>query len=271
MKLIYYSIFLLAIILYSCKSDSPVSNDPPVNSVYTKIFTKDTNNIRFEIWSASASNLVYGYNDIGFKVFINNVEQKSGFVKFPIKMYHFFPNSPYHASPISNNFPYNNEKSVFAGYVIFTMVPDTQSAWYGFFNYNDQNLIDSVYFPVVSSSVNKVLAFADNIGGYTYLSTLVSPLYPRQGLNDFKCLLHRTTDDKNYEQIDAAQMYIFPWMPQMGHGSSGNENPVFIGGGIYQGKVNFNMPGTWTVADSIYYENRFITPVPSPKFTFDVQ
>lgn len=38
-----------------------------------------------------------------------------------------------------------------------------------------------------------------------------------------------------------------PWMPTMGHGSSGNVDPVHTARGEYEGLVNFNMLGAWRI------------------------
>lgn len=269
MKIIKYILLLCAVLIYSCKSSSPISTDPPASSSYKKIFIKDSNNVRFEIWS-TISNLVYGYNDMGFKVYINNQQQTTGFVKFFPRRYNIGGGS-FQSSPIKQQFNYSTTDTIFLGYSVFLYPSDASNNWFGNFNYNDQYEFDSIYISVTNSSVNKILTFTENGGSNNYFLSLISPLYPKQGLNDFTCLLHRTADNQNFEQIDGAQVYIFPWMPLMGHGSSGNVNPVTLGDGMYKGKVDFNMPGSWTVADSIYYENHFITPVPSPKFTFNVQ
>ena len=66
------------------------------------------------------------------------------------------------------------------------------------------------------------------------------------------------------------QMFIRPWMEAMGHGSSNNVHPTYIGGGIYEGSANFNMSGIWSVYDSIKIGSNFITPAPPPKFDFNV-
>jgi hypothetical protein len=60
-----------------------------------------------------------------------------------------------------------------------------------------------------------------------------------------------------------------PWMDAMGHGSTNNVHPHPIGGGIYEGNVNFNMPGEWSVYDTVYYGNIKITPNTPPKFIFN--
>lgn len=270
MKQLFYIILSAIIIIYACSKSDNIT-DPITPADYIRIFTAQSGNISFEVWSKTASFFVNGYNDIGFKVFENNQEKTSGFVNFYPKMYHG-QNSPSHSSPVSSQFIYDNGKQLFSGYACFTMLSDSSSFWYGFFNYNDTLRVDSVFFQVNSISFNQMILFDDMIGGYYYFLTLVQPQMPKQGINTLQCMLHRSiNNDSSFYQMDSVEMYIKPWMETMGHGSPNNVNPVFIGNGIYEGKANFNMSGNWTVYDSIYYQNRWITPAGDPpKFGFSV-
>jgi hypothetical protein len=268
MKIFYSIIFAGLVVLCSCKSDSPLTPENS-NSDYYKLYTIEESNVKFELYSSTANTLKTGYNDLGFKVFINSTEKTNGFVKFFPKMYHFV-GSFMHSSPVSPSFLYDQSKSMFMGYTSFFMISDSNSHWYGFFNYNDVSRIDSVAITVDTSSRSQIRYFVDYIGGDSYYLTLVSPYYPKQGPNVFKCLLHLSNDDINYTQIDNAQMFIRPWMEAMGHGSSNNVNPVYKGGGIYEGSANFNMSGIWDLYDSVKVNNVFITPAPPPRFTFDI-
>lgn len=268
MKIHYFLIFSGLLVFYSCKSELTV--EPENNqSSYTKIFSIEESDIRFELYSATANRLLSGYNDIGFKVFINNQEKTSGFFKFNPKMYHF-GGSIMHSSPTSPTFLYEQNKSMFTGYASFFMTSDSSSFWYGYYNYNDSERIDSVMFYVYASSTSQVKYFVDNNAGDSYYLTLVSPFYPKQGQNVLKCILHKSNDDIIFTQIDNADMFIRPWMETMGHGSSNNVHPSYKGGGIYEGSANFNMSGIWYVYDSIKVNGNFITPAPPPKFIFDV-
>jgi hypothetical protein len=174
-----------------------------------------------------------------------------------------------HSSPVKAQFDYDNSLQMFTGYVIFTMPTDTSSSWYGFYNYNNQLRVDSVMFNVAQYTTGQIKVFTDSQAGKTYLISLLKPNAPLQGMNAFQCMLHRTDDDINYEQVDDAQMFIMPWMDAMGHGSTNNVHPHPIGGGIYEGNVNFNMPGEWSVYDTVYYGNIKITPNTPPKFIFN--
>jgi hypothetical protein len=268
MKFLYFILFAALVVFYSCKSDSPVT---PENSqdTYFKLYTFEQSNVKFELYSATANTLKSGYNDLGFKVFINNEQKTDGFFKFVPKMYHLVVNN-WHSSPTSPSFSYDQSKSMFMGYASFLMVSDSGSQWYGFYNYNDETSIDSVMFNVQASGLSQVRYFVDVNAGDSYYITLVSPFYPKQGPNVLRCILHKSQNDISFTQIDNAQMYIRTWMETMGHGSSNNVHPAYIGGGIYEGSANFNMSGVWSVYDSIKIGSNFITPVPPPKFNFDV-
>jgi len=261
--------FILGLLFYSCKSDNPASTPENSSTNYNNLFSAESSNTRFEIWSATGSNLVYGYNEIGFKVFVNGTEKTDGFVKYNPVMVHFIGQTG-HSSPRSAQFNYNSTSKMFTGYVCFNMISDSGSIWLGYYNYNNQNSVDSIPFTVFSST-SQMTGWDDIPGGNTYLLTLLNPKTPKIGSNIFECLLHRDIGNNEYEEVNNAQMMIKPWMPAHGHGSSGNVNPVSQGNGRYSGKVSFTMLGDWEVYDTIKVNNILITKVPPPKFYFDVK
>lgn len=266
----YIFILIAGILLSSCNNDNGTNNTEPVNTGYQKIYTAESGSRKIEAWNSTGNTFYYGYNSIGFKVYEGGTEKTTGFVEFYPKMYHE-PGSPMHSSPVSGKFYYNSEKGIFTGYASFTMLSDSVSFWYGFHNYNNEFRLDSVLFNVAQSDVNQIRAWDNIYTGNSYVLTLINPVYPKVGLNAFECLFHKTTDDKIYTEITDAEMFIKPWMPSHGHGSSNNEDPVYTSGGIYAGKVNLTMAGTWEVYDSIKVQGNFVTPKPTPKFILDVR
>jgi YtkA-like len=263
-------LILSGILLAGCNSNSPVDpSNNNTNSSYTKINTFENGTTKFELWSASGTSLYYGYNDIGFKVFLSGVEQQSGFAKFYPKMYHSL-GSPMHSAPVDSSFIYDSGKQLFAGYVCFTMISDSLSFWFGDCNYNNTAHVDSIRYNVTSNLTNQMRYWDDIVGGHTYLLTIIEPQNAKVGLNNLSFVLHQTNNDKNFYEVNGADMYIRPWMPSHGHGSSSNVNPASLGGGKYTGKVNFSMSGGWEVYDSIAYNGGVITGNNSQKFTFDV-
>jgi hypothetical protein len=266
----YLLLLLFAgIIFYSCKSDNTIINNSTEPSQYYKIANAESGNIKFEIWSATGQNLFFGYNDIGFKVYINGAEKTDGFVKYKPLMIHF-PGQTGHSSPTSASFFYNSTNKLFTGYVCFSMISDSSGQWTGYYNYNNESYVDSIPFSVLYSSA-QLTGWDDIPGGNSYILTLLNPKEPSLGLNDFECILHKDIGDNNYAEVDMAEMITKPWMITHGHGSSNNVNPVSQGNGRYKGKVNFTMPGNWIVYDTIKINNTLITKSTPPKFNFDVQ
>ncbi len=262
------AVLFLALYAWGCGSETnPITVNEP-NSDYVKIHTAESGVNKFEIWSSTSTAFLYGYNDIGFKVFINNVEQNQGFVKFHPVMYHGL-GGPNHSTPASSMFNYDAGKSLFTGYIIFMMY-DTAAFWTGNFNFNNQSYLDSSIFSINPSSRTLIYSWENTALQRTMFLTMISPTAPRVGLNPVEMLLHKTADMNSYEEITDAQMYIRPWMETMGHGSANNVDPVYTTGGKYVGTVNFNMPGEWFLYDSIKVGGNFITNTPPPKFILEV-
>jgi hypothetical protein len=261
-------IIAAAITFYSCNTENPVTNTSD-GVVYYKVSTQESGSVKFEVWSATGQNLYYGYNDIGFKVFVNGTEKTDGFVKFKPLMIHF-PGQTGHSCPRSDYFYYDNTKSLFRGYVCFSMISDSSGEWTGYYNYNNQSFVDSLPF-MVQYSAAQLLGWDDVLGGNSYVLTLIKPNNPALGLNDFECMLHKDIGNNDFAEVDSAQMIIKPWMVTHGHGSSNNTNPVLIGGGRYKGKTNFTMPGGWLVYDTIRVNNVLVTKNNPPSFRFEVQ
>lgn len=254
----------IAIVVSSCGSDNPVTT-PETPSSYSKVLTIDSANIKIELYNENSSILFVGYNEIGFKVFVDNIEKKTGFFKYMPVMFH--TSGPGHSTPVQSEFYYDNSKGLFTGYVCYSMLSDTTSFWFADYNYNNQFSIKKRQFDVVLGTGNQMRIWFDSNANMLYYITLISPKNPVVGLNDFKVILHKSADQISYDEVNNAQMFIKPWMPSHGHGSSSNVDPVFTSYGKYEGKANFTMPGQWFVYDSIVANNQTISPDPhSPSY-----
>lgn len=267
-KFIYICFILPVLALYHCGNDTSVNNVINTPSDYVKIFTAESGANKFEVYSKSASSFIYGYNNIGFKVFISGSEQNQGFVRFKPTMYHGL-GGPSHSVPVPEKYFYDSDKQLFTGYSVFIMY-DTAAFWAADFNYNDLNTVDSIVFPLAYSTRTKILAWDNSLTEKTYFLTMVTPAAPVVGLNDLEFMFHQTSDMTNYEEINNAEMFIRPWMESMGHGSGNNVDPVYTAPGTYKGVVNFNMPGEWFLYDSIKVNGSFVTDSPAPKFILQV-
>lgn len=207
MKTLLVILFAFTLFLYSCNNSSTPVEPPINNSGYTKVLDATSGNTKFELYKNGSDNLAFGYNDIGFKVFLNNQEQTSGFVKFTPRCYDNVPvpGWVYKSSPVSFKFE-RNSNGLFTGYANFIMATNSNNTWFGYFNYNDQANVDSVVFNVNTSSQAQQLTFQGPAPDTTrYFVTLIAPYVPKYGLNDYKCMLHSSPDYMNFSEINNAE------------------------------------------------------------------
>jgi len=264
-----FTFIMISAIFAGCSDDTSVTPNGNQPGKYSRILTIESGDKKFEIWSSSASTLIYGYNDIGFKVFSDGLEKTNGFVKYLPTMYHGI-GGPSHTVPVKENFYYDSADKLFKGYVIFIMY-DSSAFWASDYNFNNEFSVDSSVFDLSMNYKSQIYAW-DNVNTQrVYILTLVSPLSPRVGSNEMTVMLHESSGFFTFSERDSAEMHIRPWMESMGHGSPNNVNPISIGGGYYKGNVNFTMSGEWYVYDSIRYNGTVLTKTPPPKFIYDVQ
>ena len=264
----YILFILFGLLLFSCKGEDIIVPENP-DSGYTKILTVDSANFKFELYSATGSSLLVGYNQLGIKVFENNVEKTDGFVRYYPSMFHTGEQT--HKTPHKEYFYYDSQSKLFTGYACYIMLSDSTSFWISDYSYNDAFTVRRKFFDVYPNPKSQMRFFLDPTNFNLYLLTLIEPPDPKIGLNDYKCILHTSFENSEYSEVDSAKMYIRPWMPSHVHGSSNNINPIWLTNGMYEGKVNFTMAGSWFVYDSISVNNHFITPSPTIYFVFDVR
>jgi hypothetical protein len=268
MKYIKVIIILFCLIIISC-NDNPVVIQQSNTPVYNKIFSLSNDTVKYELWSATGTQLYYGYNDLGIKVFLNGVEQKTGTVKFEPRMTHFIGTYA-HGTPAKQSFYYNSQKGFFTGYASFIMVSDTFSIWLADFSIDKRYRIKDSIFNVVPNSSHKIIAWPNIPDEYIYYISLIAPFDPVKGLNDFSVVMSRAHNDSNFTEVDSAQIFIRTLIEATGQTSNNNVNPVWIGEGKYKGVINMPNTGTWSVFDSVIYQGILKTNVPSPKFTFTI-
>ena len=235
----------------------------PPTDTYLKVASAESGNLRFEIWSATGDSMMTGYNKVGFKMFENDQPKTSGFVKFNAKMYHTGA-IDLHGTPVEPVYNYSSATNMFSGYIIMLMPSDTTGSWYGFYSYNDVLRVDSVTFDVGWNQLQKFKIFVDLSASLSYLITVLEPMNAVRGLNNFKFTLHESANFISFTQVNGAENYTTVWLDSLSHLSTGNVNPTDGGTGIYEGKLNFDNGGIWNVYDSVYYNNKWITPAGNP-------
>ena len=86
-----------------------------------------------------------------------------------------------------------------------------------------------------------------SLGDDNYFVSLVQPFAPKVGINDFELATHKKQSMMSWPFADSFSITAEPEMPDMGHGSPNNVDPVHISNGHYVGKINFTMDGYWNI------------------------
>ena len=96
--------------------------------------------------------------------------------------------------------------------------------------------------------MKKNLVFLDGDSNQViYIVTLNGLEDPEVGVNEIVVTVHKKQSMMSFPEVSGLSMTLDPQMPDMGHGSIGNIDPVYTSAGKYEGVVAFNMTGYWTL------------------------
>lgn len=139
----------------------------------------------------------------------------------------------------------------FAGTVIFTMPSSDLDTWDLELGVTPQGAAEETKvtfakLAVADSAARKSLT----MNGVTTIVTLgFASGAPVVGKNEYTVSVHQPKDMMKLEYLPVTDLTLVgtPEMPSMGHGSSGNVNPVHGADGLYTGTANFSMAGDWVL------------------------
>lgn len=271
--IIFCSILFL---FYGC-SDSVLNNTGTLVT-YNEIRTINLpDNYTIKLYVTGYDSLTYAYNKVFFKVLLGSSALNAGY----IKVYPQMRMTPHitHSTPVSDSFTYNASSGYFEGFMIFNM-PTTPPdlVWKCRFTYYEpsgtSHQADSIPIYISLRPEKQLKYFYDLADTMYYTLTMISPFAPLAGVNDLAVMLHSSdVYQQSFTQITDAQMYINVYKQDSLYQTNGNTRPVIGQGGVYYGRINTPHTGTWMVADTIYYNGRYITnnPPPLPEFSISVE
>jgi YtkA-like len=156
-----------------------------------------------------------------------------------------------HACPLVNPEGQANHHGQFEGRLVFTMPSSQMETWALTVEVTlpGEATATAVTFDtleVADSAARKSL----DLNGVGHVVTLSFEGDAKVGSNAYFVTVHRpeTAMKMNYLPVTDLTLIGRPEMPSMGHGSSGNVNPTHLGGGVYEGSVNFSMAGDWVLS-----------------------
>jgi hypothetical protein len=149
-----------------------------------------------------------------------------------------------HSAPFEDTYSSPEHKGLFEGAINFIMSGMWEITVKFQNKENGQDGEITIGFEVAPSSLIKSAIGPDSL---KFFITLVEPVNPQVGLNNFEITIHCRETMMLFPAITDFDVLMEPSMPSMGHGSPNNVNPVHDEIGHYLGEVNFTMTGDWLV------------------------
>jgi len=161
--------------------------------------------------------------------------------------------APVHTCPVSNPLRAANADALFAGKIYFTMPAATGGTWLDQVRIVPDGAVAAhnlMFQGFTVTPTDAVTTFT--LGSTTYVTTLTFAAgSAKAGDNAFTLAVHASRPDGTYTPVSDASIALTTSMAAMGHGSSGNNDPVFRADGEYDGVFNLSMSGAWDIAFEI--------------------
>lgn len=170
-----------------------------------------------------------------------------------------------HGAPVMQPLD-ESENGFFKGGVVFIMPSSPESGH----NWTVNVLVDQpganqnrVSIPVIVKHLEKprTIAFDGGAEGRFFLSWLNSDSI-KTGQQAIHFSLHRISKNEYPAVFDGYEIKLKTHMPDMGHGSEGNEAAIATGNGYYKGKINLSMPGLWEIEASLSKDGKIVSTEP---------
>ena len=233
-------------IFNSCKdNDNPDPN--PLDKM--EIATMAAANLGYDVTLWADDSLFTGYNTLFVEVVDPSDKSKVTDLEITATPVMTMP-SMTHSAPVEQPGTVDAD-NIYPFAVVFIMPSGAMGSWVLTLNLRDPvtDQKDEITIPVeiitpAETRVRNMMAMDDSSKVFV---SLVSPLNPKVGMNDFELAVHHKASMMNFPALEGLEIEIEPEMPSMGHGSPNNEHPTYTSMGHYKGVVNFTMDGWWQV------------------------
>jgi len=194
---------------------------------------------------ALTEDLYPGYNQVFFTVkdsISGEVVEPDEFIMHPMME---MMSGMMHSCPMETP-TFNSETKQYEGAITFVM-SSMMGSWTVSVHLNGVGTADLVV-PVMDQDEPQIYSFPSMIDSTTsYFVSLIQPEDSKVGENTFEVLINKRASMMDWPAMEEMTVVIKPEMPDMGHGSPNNVDPVHTSDGHYNGVVNFTMTGWWRV------------------------
>ena len=176
-----------------------------------------------------------------------------------------------HSAPHNQPILAEEDNRYFKNMAVFIMPGGMMGSWSISFEITLQNdEVISGEMPIGVANSWRMTSVQHEASGHVYYISWHSPQVPVVGENDLSLYVHTRESMMNFPAVDDLDMEIYPYM-DMGGGSGHStnfQNPTASGNGLYEGKINYSMSGTWTTSLNLIVEN---DTLPEVVFEYSVQ
>lgn len=235
---------LIAFSLISCKKEE-VKPLPPVNPTPTP--TSPYTEIGSTVTGSNLTVTLYADEDlsVGYTRLYAEVKDQTGTI-IDNATVEYAPlmdmGMMQHACPVEQPI-FNSNSNYYEGAAVF-MMSSVGGTWYLDVIVNGSPANFTLNIADAPTGIKEVGTYSGT-DGVNYIVSLKRPVTWSVGSNDLVVLLHKRQDMMHFPAVDSMEILFTPEMVSMGHGSTGNVDPVSIGNGYYQGIANLSMSGDW--------------------------
>jgi hypothetical protein len=228
-------------------SPAPVVNNPVEGKMLIFEETSSEADVDVKVYADEA--LFVGYNRMYVMLYeagTKNVVEKAEVMFMPDMTMMSGMN---HGCPVENPMDMEPKDGLFEGAIVFVMPSAGNGSWNLKVMVKNNGMEGSVESEVIiaAPTTPKMYSFISPTTSEKIFVSLVEPMNPEVGVNDFEVCIHKKMGMMDWPAATNMMVEIEPEMPTMGHGSPGNVNPVHTANGHYVGAVNFTMTGMWYV------------------------
>lgn len=241
----YFGLALFVISINACKKVGQELEVTPINKVKVGEAYALGAATKIQLWADAE--LTTGYNQFYIIALDSSSNQPKTNVVFKIKpmmtmtggmtMKHSCPFEEANASVTNDNLT--------PAVAVFSMPTSDSGFWQMEVTVNNKTA--AVPIKVTEPPQSKLVFTQSLADNSNYIVALVPIARYKIGQNDFELKINKKIDGMTYVPANDLSIEITPEMPDMGHGSPNNADPVFVKDGHYKGKVNFTMTGYWKV------------------------
>jgi len=251
-KKILIIVLIIGVSFFGC-SDSTTEPDPindPLAEM-TKIGEVTQLETKVEVYTEDSP--AVGYNKLYIRMI--NISTDEAVTKGTLQIMPMMDmGTMKHSAPYENTEYSSEYEGIFQGAVNFIMSGMWEITVQFQNSENGQEGEITIEFEVAPSSLIKS-AIGPGPDSLKYFITLVGPIKPLVGMNDFEITIHCRETMMSFPAVIDFDVMMEPSMPSMGHGSPNNVNPVHEEPGHYVGEVNFTMTGDWLVELDFWKED----------------